>query len=71
MVNDVVLTPPDRMAHVQFLLEPNSQLADAYSAPKGGIVLEFDDGDHQMWPKADEDMQLIRRGGHECDTATD
>lgn len=71
MVNDVVLTPPNRPARVQFLLEPGSQLANAYSAPNGGIVLEFDDGDHQMWPKADEDMQFIRRVGHECHAATD
>jgi len=62
MINDVVLTRPNRSARVKFLIEPGSSLADAYSAPDGGIVLEFDDGDHQKWPKADEDIRLIRRG---------
>jgi hypothetical protein len=60
MVNDVVLTTPGRYAHVQLLLEPESQLANSYSAPDGGIVLKFDDGDYQVWPQADEDMSLIR-----------
>ena len=71
MVNDVVLTQPRRYAHVQLILQPESSLASAYSAPNGGIVLQFDDGDCQMWPKPDEDIQLIRRAGHQCNTTTD
>ena len=61
MVNDIVLTPTQRSATVEILLEPGSSLADAYSAPKGGIVLKFDDGDYQVWPEADQDMKFIRR----------
>ena len=62
MPDDVVVTPNSRKARVQLLLEPGSPTANAYSAPNGGIVLKFDDGDTQMWPQANEDMQLVRRG---------
>ena len=51
MPDDVVVTLSSRKARVQLLLEPGSPMANAYSAPNGGIVLEFDDGDTQMWPQ--------------------
>lgn len=61
MVGDEILAPPRKPGRVQFLLEPGSPLAQAYSAPNGGIVLEFDDEDCQMWPEADEDLRFVRR----------
>lgn len=60
-LNDIVLVNPNRTAHVQLVLEPGSSLANAYSAPNGGIVIEFDDGDYQMWPSTNEDIRLVRR----------
>jgi hypothetical protein len=61
VINDVVLAPRNKSARVKIILEPDSSLAHAYSSPIGGIVLEFDDGDVQVWPEADEDLQFIRR----------
>jgi hypothetical protein len=61
LCNDTVLVRPNRRAWVQFLLEPGSPLAEAYSSPLGGFVLRFEDGDHQLWHNADEDIQLVRR----------
>jgi hypothetical protein len=52
---------PSRVAHVKLLLPPGSKLAHDYSSPEGGFVLEFQDGDCQVWKKPDEDIRLVRR----------
>jgi len=59
---DIVVLTPNRKARVQFLLIPGTDLARAYAAPHGGIVLKFDDGDCQVWPQLDEDIRFLRRG---------
>ncbi len=58
---DEVVVRPDRSAYVKLILPPGSKLAHDYSSPEGGFVLEFQDGDCQVWNKADEDIRLIRR----------
>ena len=58
---DEVVVRPSRVAHVKLLLPPGSKLAHDYSSPEGGFVLEFQDGDCQVWKKPDEDIRLVRR----------
>lgn len=60
---DKVVVHPSRHARVKLLLEPGSELAHAYSCPEGGLVLEFEDGDCQVWSQPDEDITFIQRGG--------
>jgi hypothetical protein len=48
----------DRVATVTVLI-PGTQQAMDYSKPEGGLLVEFDDGDVQAWPRPDEDMEKI------------
>ncbi len=59
---DKVLVHPRRVARVKLLLPQGSDLAKAYSCPEGGFVLEFEDGDCQVWARTDADIQLLKRG---------
>ena len=59
--NSVVVNLSRRGVVNQVLL-PNSQAAMAFAcAESGGFVLRLDDGDLQLWAKADEDLEFVCR----------
>lgn len=59
--NDRVLVNDEYFAFVENILMPGSQEASNYSCYSGGVVLVFDNGDTQVWPYIDEDLELIDR----------
>ena len=57
---DRVLVDRTRQAVVSAILYPGSKEARDHSCPEGGIFLDFNDGDAQVWPRADEDLEFLR-----------
>jgi len=53
-----------KKATVVEVLEIGSPASANYSCPAtGGLILQFDDGDLQVWPWVNEDLQLLARSG--------
>lgn len=62
MNNDEVVVANQR-AVVANIFEKGSSIANDYSCfETGGILLSFENGDLQLWPFANEDLVLVRRG---------
>jgi hypothetical protein len=51
-----------RPAAVTAVLRPGTKAAsDHYVAKEGGFLLEFDDGDCQVWPNTEDPIELVGR----------
>lgn len=58
---DRVLVDGTRQAVVSAIVQPGSTEALEFSCPDGGFFLDFDDGDAQLWPHADQDIEFLNR----------
>jgi len=58
---DRVLVEGAREAVVSLLLSPGCKESWDFSCPEGGFLLDFADGDVQVWPHANEDIELVDR----------
>lgn len=59
---DIVLVNGKTKGHVENVLLPDTKEASDYSCDEGGFIVVFEDGDVQVWPDTDEDIQLVQRG---------
>ena len=61
-VGDRILVDKRKSGVVEYLIEAGSEPALLHGCPKtGGIMLKFDNGDLQMWVRADEDLEFVSR----------
>ena len=56
---DRVLVNGERKAVVSAIVLPDTPNASDYALSDGGILVEFDNGELQAWPRVDEDMERI------------
>lgn len=56
---DRILIHGARKAVISAVLLPGTEGAENYALPEGGILVEFDDGELQAWPRVDEDMERV------------
>ncbi len=61
-VGDRVLVDSNRGALVTEVLAAGAEASAGDKLANGGFLLQFDDGDCQLWQIADEDVELISRG---------
>ncbi len=60
---DVVLVK-DKRAVVESILGRGTRDAKRFSCSKtGGVLLKFEDGDVQLWPWINEDLELVAHSG--------
>lgn len=60
---DKVLVYPQRPAVVEAVLKPGTALACNYSVEKeGGFILRFNDGNLEVWMRAEDEIELVARG---------
>ncbi|HOI38517.1 MAG TPA: hypothetical protein PLF11_14185 [Bacillota bacterium] len=60
--NDRVLAL-DRPAVVEAVFGPGTKMArDTCYGSEGGFVLQFEDGDRQVWPNTEDRIALVARG---------
>ena len=61
--NDKVLTYSKRPGIVEAILKPGTKLAyDYYVEDEGGFILQFEDGQVEVWMTAKEKIELVARG---------
>jgi hypothetical protein len=58
---DRVLVRSQRKAVVVVICLPGTKEARDWACQEGGFLLEFDDGDAQVWHVPDEDIELLSR----------
>jgi len=52
----------NKIGTVVGLFQPGTEQAKDYScSDTGGVLIEFTDGDLQLWPVLDEDLILVKR----------
>jgi hypothetical protein len=56
---DRVLVNGERKAVVSAIVLPDTPNASDYALSDGGILVEFDNGELQAWPRVDGDMERI------------
>ncbi len=59
---DIVLINGKKKGQIEGIILPGTKEASDYSCDEGGFIVVFEDGDVQVWPDADEDIQLVQRG---------
>ena len=64
-----IVRPKDRvlavgkLAVVEAVFEPRSKLGrETVYGDEGGFILQFDDGDRQVWLNTEDEIKLIERG---------
>lgn len=60
-LGDVIIAA-SQPAKIEMILIPGTIDAQNFScADTGGLLLKFDNGDMQLWPSVNEDLELVRR----------
>lgn len=59
---DVVMVNEKIKGYIESVLIQDSKEATNYACKEGGFVVALDNGDMQVWPETDEDIQLLHRG---------
>ena len=58
---DKVLINDKKIAYVEAIFSPKSLEGLTYSCEEGGFLLNFENGDYQVWPNTDEDIIFLSR----------
>ncbi len=59
---DRIIADRNKFGTVKYILAPGSDAASLHACSiSGGIMLDFENGDSQLWTAADEDLEFISR----------